>query len=248
MHIHYTISRGLVTLRKQPQSKRTDTPGLGGCCKSHLLLSNTYMQVTPSELSNRLKKAFDGSIAAQIPEDSLELVTLRKAPGGGSGALLADVLVLSYELGRPLAALMPRRVMAQYEQISTFLFKAKTVEHKLQQSWLVSFCAVFCCFLEVVWAHVLRVVSVRIPTRGMERKESPHHVSRLPQRKWASTLQGTGWKGQPNATRVPLGWVIFKHTLEAEEQFGIGGSNFLYGRHINAGQADSNTAVLFQTA
>ena len=95
------------------------------------------MEVMPSELSNRLKKAFDGSIASQIPEDSLERVVLHKAAGGGSGALLADVLVLSYGLGRPLGALMPARVMAQYEQISTFLFKAKTVEHKLQQSWLV---------------------------------------------------------------------------------------------------------------
>ena len=91
----------------------------------------------PSELSNRLKKAFDGSVAAKIPEDCLERVTLRKATGGGSGALLADVLVLSYSLGRPLAALMPPRVMAQYEKISTFLFKAKTVEYKLEQSWLV---------------------------------------------------------------------------------------------------------------
>ena len=95
------------------------------------------LQVMPSELSNRLKKAFDGSIASQVPEDSLDRVVLRKAAGGGSGALLADVLVLSYSLGRPLAALMPPRVMALYEQISTFLFKAKTVEFKLQQSWLV---------------------------------------------------------------------------------------------------------------
>lgn len=124
------------------------------------------LQVMPSELSNRLKKAFDGSIASQVPEDSLDRVVLRKAAGGGSGALLADVLVLSYSLGRPLAALMPPRVMALYEQISTFLFKSKTVEFKLQQSWLVRPQYLACDPQANVWRNSHAYVQV---LRRMER-------------------------------------------------------------------------------
>jgi Gamma tubulin complex component C-terminal len=93
--------------------------------------------VVPSELSNRLKRALDASIASELPEEHLERLSLRKAAGGGSGAALVDVVVLEYTLGRPLVALMPARVMARYAQISTFLLKGKSVEHLLQEAWLV---------------------------------------------------------------------------------------------------------------
>lgn len=95
------------------------------------------VQVMASELSARLKQAIDSSNVRHFEDDVQERLSLRKAPGGGAAATVADVMQVTYAVVGPLASLMPERVMMRYEQISTFLLKLKTMEFQLQQAWQV---------------------------------------------------------------------------------------------------------------
>jgi Gamma tubulin complex component C-terminal len=91
----------------------------------------------PLELAGRLKKAVDASNVRFEPDDVQDRLHVAMAPHAGVGTTVADVLRLEYRVGGALAALLPESTMEQYAQVSTFVWKLKTMEFNLQRAFLV---------------------------------------------------------------------------------------------------------------
>lgn len=97
------------------------------------------MQVMTLELTGRLKKAMDSSNVRYETDDIQDRVHIAMRPFSGHGSVVADVLSLQYRVGGPLTSLLSQEVMHEYEQVSTFLWKMKTMEFSLQCAFLVCF-------------------------------------------------------------------------------------------------------------
>ena len=101
----------------------------------HSLLA--CLQVMPLELTGRLKKAIDASNVRFESEDVQDRMHISMHSHSGHGTTVADVLRLEYNVGDAIAALLPSATMKAYQQISTFVWKLKTMEFNLQRAFLV---------------------------------------------------------------------------------------------------------------
>lgn len=93
----------------------------------------------PLELNGRLKKAMDASNVRFEPDDIQDRLHITMLDAPGRGAVVSDVLRLEYHVSGALSSLLSDEAMREYQQVSTFVWKMKTMEFNLQRAFLVRF-------------------------------------------------------------------------------------------------------------